>query len=219
MEENHIKLSGTNEWNLVLKDGTDFNAFVTIVEKFSKCSSQASGAHVSGSVKTDFVVSEEEKNVSAPPSQIPPNVNPFTAPPTSSVSKSVFEKITKSSLPPQGKSMPSENDVITDDITENTVPKPSTDEDNDLIAPLVPSVDYGLRSSTPTNVDSFNAGLQQDILESNTVRSVFVGGMALAAISRHIPFIILDCPNLHYPNPQLRNVEIPKDIFSAKPSS
>ena len=183
MEENHVKLSGTNEWNLILKNETDVNEFVRMVKEFLKSSLQASGACVSGS---DLGVPEEEKNVSAPLSQTPPNVSTFTAPLTASVSNSVFENLTNTSLAPPGESMPSDNDVITD---KNTVPEPFTDEDDYI--PISPSVlsstDCGIRNSTPTNVDSFpNAGLQQDILKSNTVTtstdnppsSAFVGGIA-----------------------------------------
>lgn len=69
--------------------------------------------------------------------------------------------------------MISENELITDDVTNNTVPKPSTgdSEDDDIpMSPVVPSVDCRIRNSTATTVECLsNAGSQQEIVKSSTV--------------------------------------------------
>ena len=167
-------------WNLVVfKDKIIADNFAKMVENFSKCSLQTVTTqinqivHVYSPVKTEFVLSEEEKSVPVRLSnQMPVKVESFATPPTSST-KSVFEdkSISKTTLAQPGESneaMASENDTVTDDMHSSPVPKPATDDLDDNQIPLSPvdtNDDGKFRSSTPTSkmppYSAFVAGMTQ----------------------------------------------------------
>lgn len=115
---------------------------------------------------------------------MPVKANLFTMPPHSSLTKSIFQYAntseTASGVLNANVAMPSEKDVDTD----NTVPKPPTDDHDVPLSPVASSDDDILRSYTLATDCLPNAGSQHEIWKSSmpssaqkTAKSTFVGGM------------------------------------------
>ena len=184
-EDNLVKWSGTDvdsdAWSLTLKDKTIASNFVRMVEEVSKLSLHAARTvtnktvHMYSSItKTEFVL-PEEKSIPASltkASQTPVKAKSFTDPPTSSLSKSVFQYTEATGTLSQfgmlniNEPMSSENDVDTDRVPKPKAPTNDTDDEVPL-SPIVTIDDHRLpRSLTPTTES--NVDPHQEILKSST---------------------------------------------------
>ena len=162
-DENIVKWSVTsndNVWNLVtFTDKHNASKFIRTVENVSKISLQIVRTQTSktvqySSVEAELIFPEEEKVPLSSQASAP--LESFTTPP---LNKPVFED--NSLVEPTSRNYINEavDSDVDDTYSDTVLPKPSTDNLDDVI-PLSPAhtIDDGrLRSSTPTNKVSNSA--------------------------------------------------------------
>ena len=158
---------------LRLKDRSEADKFVKIVQEFSKLSLHDTRTEMDKTERVYSVITNTE-SIAEETVPHPSEVKPFTTPPTTILSSesAVYE------YGPINEPMPSENDIDTDDAVKSEALATAPDDHDNVTLSHVPISDdlHMPRSSTPTNDCLHNEDTQPEILKD--VKKAFEAGMA-----------------------------------------